>query len=241
LSNEAAVQQKPLWVTEYGDGDGTGLTMARRIHDDITDMGVRAWVYWQVVDNATGWGFLYNPLVATNTSGYTTNYTINEKFYVMGQFSEFIRPGCKIISVNDTNTLAAYTATNSTLVLVMVNTNSTSLNVTYNVSAFGSVPWQIDVFQTAPGKNLASLSPLVLTNQQFTSAIPAQSVTTFVLRTNMLTIASPGGNQAELNWSYGTLQSATNVTGPYHDITNAIQPFTIPATNVRQFYRVREN
>ena len=151
---------RPLWVSEYGDSDGTGLTMARRIHDDITGMGARAWVYWQVVDNASGWGFLYNPLTTNSDGGFTTNYTINEKFYVMGQFSEFIRPGCNIISVNDTNTLAAYNPTNSTLVLVIINTGGSSFNVTNNLSAFTSLPSQAAVYQTASGENVAALSPL---------------------------------------------------------------------------------
>ena len=181
LKSEAASQNKTLWVAEYGDNDGTGMKMARRIHDDIITMGVRAWVYWQVVDSASGWGFLLNSLLATTNPSYTPNYTINEKFYVMGQFSEFIRPGCNIISVNDANTLAAYNSTNSTLVLVTANTNSTGYNLTYDLSGFGPVAWQVSATQTAPVENMATLSSPVVTNQQFTSAIPAQSVTTFVL------------------------------------------------------------
>jgi len=54
-------------------------------------------------------------------------------------------------------------------------------------------------------------------------------------------ITGLGGDQLQLNWSYGMLQSATNIAGPYQDITNASSPCTIPTTNARQFYRVREN
>ncbi len=184
LQSMAASLGRPLWVSEYGDSDGTGLTMARRIHDDITGMGARAWVYWQVVDNASGWGFLYNPLTTNSEGSFTTNYTINEKFYVMGQFSEFIRPGCNIISVNDSNTLAAYNPSNSTLVLVTVNTSGSGFNVTYDLSAFASVSSQVAVYQTSASENLEALPALSVANQQFTSAIPAESVTTFVLTTS---------------------------------------------------------
>lgn len=152
LASKASSIGKSLWVSEYGDSDGTGLTMAQQIHNNITTMGVQAWCYWQVVDSASGWGFLLNPLTTNSSGGFTTNYTINEKFYTMGQFSEFIRPGCRIISVNDTNTLAAWTPSTSTLVLVAINTNTSSFNVTYNLSAFGNVPWQVAVTQTAAGK-----------------------------------------------------------------------------------------
>jgi O-glycosyl hydrolase len=175
---------KPMWVSEYGDSDGTGLTMAQRIHDDITGMGVQAWCYWQVVDSASGWGFLLNPLTTNSSGGFTTNYTVNEKFYAIGQFSEFIRPGCEIISVSDSYTLAAWTPSNSTLVLVMINTNTSSLNVTYSLGSFLPVPWQVAVTQTAPGENMVSKPPLLVVNNQFTSAIPALSITTFVLTTN---------------------------------------------------------
>lgn len=37
----------------------------------------------------------------------------------------------------------------------------------------------------------------------------------------MLTTTNLCGSQVELNWSYGTLQSGTNVSGPYNDTTNA--------------------
>ena len=39
LKNEAARLGRPLWVSEYGDGDATGLIMAKRIHDDISGIG----------------------------------------------------------------------------------------------------------------------------------------------------------------------------------------------------------
>jgi O-glycosyl hydrolase len=184
LKGEASSQKKTLWMTEDGDSDGSGLTMARYIYNDIDVMGARAWCYWQVVDSAAGWGFLLNSLLATTNPSYTPNYTINEKFYVMGQFSEFVRPGCNFVSVNDTNTLAAWYPTNSTLVLVLIN-NSSAFNVTYNLNDFSSRSWQVAVTRTASGENIATLpSPLVV-NGQFTEAIPASSVTTFVLTTNV--------------------------------------------------------
>src|SRR5215469_2145624 len=140
LKGLAATKGKRLWMAEYGDNDATGMKMAHHIHDDITRLGASAWINWQVVDPT--WGLLANSLLATTNSNYNPNYTINEKFYVMGQFSEFIRPGYKIISVSDTNTLAALNPTNSTLVLVIAN-NTSNFNVTYNLASFGSLPWQV--------------------------------------------------------------------------------------------------
>jgi len=49
------------------------------------------------------------------------------------------------------------------------------------------------------------------------------------------------GGQMQLNWGYGTLQTATNVTGPYSNLSEAVPPFTITTTNAQQFYRIKEN
>ncbi|HEY1790497.1 MAG TPA: glycoside hydrolase [Verrucomicrobiae bacterium] len=184
LKSEASSQKKALWLSEDGDNDGTGLTMARYIYNDIAVMGARAWCYWQVVDSSSGWGFFANSLLATTNSGYTPVYSINQKFYAMGQFSEFIRPGCNFLSVNDTNTLAAWNPANSNLVLVLVN-NGSSFNVTYNLNDFPSEPWQVSVSQTASGESMVTLPSPTVVNGQFTEAIPANSVTTFVLTTNV--------------------------------------------------------
>lgn len=51
--------------------------------------------------------------------------------------------------------------------------------------------------------------------------------------------SNPTGNQLQLTWSYGTLQSASNATGPYQDLTNASSPYPIPMTNPQQFFRLK--
>jgi hypothetical protein len=41
------------------------------------------------------------------------------------------------------------------------------------------------------------------------------------------------------NWPYGTLQSATNIMGPWHNINGAASPFTIMPVGSQGFYRVQ--
>ncbi len=176
IRNLAVTARKPAWVSEYGDGDASGMTIARRNRDDITGTRAAAWVYWQFVDNARGWGFLNNAL----NGGGKTNFIINKKFYVMGQFSEFIRPGFQIINIGDGNSLAAYNPTNRTLVIVTVNDSTNSYNLTCDLSAF-SGPSPVIRYRTSPGENLARVGSLTLVGQRFTSAIIPQSVTTHVL------------------------------------------------------------
>ncbi|HTV39467.1 MAG TPA: LamG-like jellyroll fold domain-containing protein [Candidatus Sulfotelmatobacter sp.] len=57
----------------------------------------------------------------------------------------------------------------------------------------------------------------------------------------MLTLKNASNGQMQLNWSYGTLQVATNVCGPYLDVANISSPYTVTTTNEQQFYRLREN
>ena len=49
------------------------------------------------------------------------------------------------------------------------------------------------------------------------------------------------GGVLDLSWTYGTLQTATNVTGPYEDLERAISPFSTSMTNGQQYFRIRGN
>jgi hypothetical protein len=42
-----------------------------------------------------------------------------------------------------------------------------------------------------------------------------------------------------LNWPYGTLQSATNILGPWNNVSGATPPFTNTPTGPQQFYRIQ--
>ncbi|TCM99566.1 O-glycosyl hydrolase [Paenibacillus sp. BK033] len=175
--NIAASNGKTPWVSEYGDGDASGLTMSRTILKDIRNMGVTAWVYWQAVDSADGWGFFKNVLNSTQT----TSYTVNKKYYVMGNYSKFIRPGYKIIGMSDANTLAAYDAASSKLVLVTTNSATTDTSVTYDLGKFTAAGSSAAVYRTSSTEDLAQLSNAVVSNKTFTATAKASSVTTYVI------------------------------------------------------------
>ncbi|HWY75561.1 MAG TPA: LamG-like jellyroll fold domain-containing protein, partial [Verrucomicrobiae bacterium] len=54
-----------------------------------------------------------------------------------------------------------------------------------------------------------------------------------------LTLKRISGNNVQLSWPSGTLQSAPNVTGPYTSLTNT-SPYTNIITGPRQFFRVKQ-
>ncbi|NMI07863.1 hypothetical protein HF638_28090 [Paenibacillus sp. SZ31] len=177
LRNTATSAGKHLWTSEYGDGDASGLTMSRTILKDIRNMGASAWVYWQAVDSAEGWGFFKN--VLNNTQ--TTSYTVNQKYYVMGNYSKFIRPGYKIIGMSDANTLAAYDAASGKVVLVTTNSESTDTTVSYDLSRFTNTGTSAQVYRTSSTEKLQQLTNISVQNKTFTATAKANSVTTYVI------------------------------------------------------------
>jgi hypothetical protein len=118
------------------------------------------------------------------------------------------------------------------------------------------------MFLTAPGGNIAATNGLTLggaaitnntpwqgqwtslgtlTNGQCTVRVPAASAAVVqIVPAAGLTITNHGSNQLQLNWLQGTLQVATNIGGPFTNLSNATPPYTISPTNVRQFFRVKQ-
>jgi autotransporter-associated beta strand protein len=201
LNAQAVEYDKNLHMSEYGDSDGSGLTMSYHILNDMRLMpNCTAFVYWQTVDNASGWGFWLNGL----SDEVTTSYTVNEKYYVMGNYSKFIRPGYHLISITDSDSLAAESPDGQTLVIV-TTCGSTAANVTYNLTNFGARSFTVTPYQTSSSKSLAALTSFTAAgNTNFTYALPANSVTTFVF-------ASQSPAPTSLVWTGGTYPSGSNV------------------------------
>ncbi|GCE30216.1 hypothetical protein KDA_57000 [Dictyobacter alpinus] len=182
---------KRLWMSEWGTGAqsspiAAGLTLSHEILTDEQHLHPASWVIWQAADNyanASGsgnggsdndlWG-----LASTDSSG---NITYPSRYYALGNYSKFVRPGYKMIGNSDGNTFSAYDAGSQTLVLVTTNDGTGSTNVTYNLSNFSSVGGSATPYQTTSNQNLAQIANVGITNNTFTSTLPAQSITTFVI------------------------------------------------------------
>jgi len=135
-----------------------------------------AWITWQVVDSAGGWGFLRNPQLDETT----TAYTVNKKYFIMAQYSRFLRPGYRIIALSDPSSVAAWDAKTGTVVIVTRNGGDTDTHVAYDLSRFTRLGASASVYRTSPTEDLAKLPPTMLTGKRFTAIIPAKSVTTYV-------------------------------------------------------------
>lgn len=176
LLNLAKTNNKKLWMTEYGDGDSSGMTLASTILSDMRNMQPTVWTYWQPVDY-DGWGLMVSDL--DNPTNYS--YALSEKYYVMGNFSKFIRPGAQFVAINDGNSVAAYDSASNKLTIVTQNNSSADTNVTYDLSKFTSITGSATPYRTSSTENLAQLSAIGTAGKTFTAVSKAKSVTTFVI------------------------------------------------------------
>ena len=97
---------------------------------------------------------------------------------------------------------------------------------------------------TTVGVNERYFAGAIMEAAFFTNALTLMQIqTTYQAATAPLpptfNALNESSNALELNWSYGTLEAATNVTGPYQIITNAGPPLFILMTNQQQFFRLR--
>ncbi|MFJ5740621.1 glycoside hydrolase [Streptomyces microflavus] len=138
---------KGLWNSETGNGDGGGFSMALGILADFHELRQTAWVYWQAMDNNPAWGLVaYKPGTGDGVLPDTPAVpgAVQNKYYLMAQFSRHIRPGMKIIQTGDPRTVAALDEQNHKLVIVAANDGGTLKNITFDLSRFSSVTGRPD-------------------------------------------------------------------------------------------------
>ena len=78
------------------------------------------------------------------------------------------------------------------------------------------------------------------TNGQCAVNVPISSAAIVEIQAApLLTLQPSSGRTIKLTWSYGILQSSTNVAGPYIDLPSAVSPLIVNPSNSQQYYRVR--
>jgi len=72
----------------------------------------------------------------------------------------------------------------------------------------------------------------------YNKALTAQQIRNHYLNTTLLSVVR-SGNDIVITWPTGTLQSSTNVSGAYLDVSSATSPYTNSMTGPARFYRAR--
>jgi O-glycosyl hydrolase len=183
---------KRLQMSEWGTGAlsasademSAGLSLSERILKNQREMHPSSWVIWQALDGGSNagsindvWGLAFADL------GPSSNQVVSypARFWVMGNYSKFVRPGATVIANSDVNTLTAYDAGTSTLTLVTTNAGTAPMDYSYDLSTFGATGAAATPYRTSATEQLSQLAPVPIMNGSLAASLPARSVTTFVL------------------------------------------------------------
>jgi len=194
-------KKKEIWMTEHLFGsdkpESNTWNLAMDVAEEINtcmDANFSAFVYWYI---RRFYGLI-------DESG-----NITDKGYVLSQFSKFIRPGAyrveaKLTSAPNVSTTAY--KTDSSLVVVVINHNSTPVNLSFNISNNISGVESLGKFTTSATKKVLNEGSINLTGNSLSVSVDANSITTFTSVAekggrygNIPPVASGGGDVAILD------------------------------------------
>lgn len=194
-----------LWMSEV-DGSGvagvnagqmgSALWIAKKIIGDINGLSPSAWVMWQMIDNhisSEGYngkkdsgmvdvsGGFWGVAVADHDS---EKIILTQKYYAIGQFTRYIRPGATIIHCNE-DVIAAYDSEKEELVIVAVNAIAKDKNYYFDLSQFGSLGDSVQQIRTSgnvkDGEKWAELEELHVDEDGLYTTLKVNSITTFIV------------------------------------------------------------
>jgi O-glycosyl hydrolase len=198
-------EDKPLWMSETGgswlDGQNftsmqPGLGLAQHMVNDLRELEPSAWVFWQPVEDynnmkpggesaiGSNWGEIQLPFdcAAGDTLESCPIYT-NTKYNTARNFTHYIKPGDRLVKVNDLNSTAAVTDSGATV--VHVNDSKQQRSVALDLSGFGAVQGNATVTPVtsdASGALVEGDPVAVGKDRTAVLTVPAESVTTFLVQ-----------------------------------------------------------
>jgi hypothetical protein len=112
----------------------------------------------------------------------------------------------------------------------------------WNGSIHGGGAHKILFGNTAAGLTAQQLSQIRFHNPAGLSGTwPARILATGEITPGPVLETAPSGKALVLMWSANSiLQTATNVTGPYQDLTNVFSPYTNQSTDPQRYFRLRQ-
>jgi len=136
------VGDKRIWLTEYGDGDGSGLALAQSIVADINQLRVTGWMYWQPLEPYSAWGLVNGqysaPADETSPTRGQPWWVYSSKYHAFAQFTRFLRPGQRLIGSTDGRSVIAHDPRSRKLVMITFN-EGPAQTITYDLSRLGAV------------------------------------------------------------------------------------------------------
>jgi len=175
---------KEVWETEvsgvmYWPEQGPssdikdGLVVAGWIHSGLVVGQASAWLYW--------W---YKPGSDDNEGLVLSSGTITKRYYTLGNYSKFVRPGYVMVDVTGNSNpdvlLSAYTGTGG-VVVVAVNKGTSAVTMPITIAG-GTAPASCTPNVTSATDNLKAGTAVPVTGGVLSASLPASTVTTFVCK-----------------------------------------------------------
>ena len=211
LRDLALSKGKNLWMSEVDGGEtlgenagemGAALWLAQRIADDLNGLNSSAWIIWQVIDShISREGYLGRRdtgMVNVNGGYWGTavmdhdgqKLILTKKYYAFGQFTRYIRPGCRMIRM-DGPAVAALDETENRLITVAVNAEPDERDLTLDISAFSHAfpdGCAVRAIRTSgsvqSGENWAELPDSTVQDGSVKAILRPYSITTFIVEGN---------------------------------------------------------
>jgi glucuronoarabinoxylan endo-1,4-beta-xylanase len=184
-----------LWMSETGGGlivnggnwswdpsMADALVWAHSIHDYFTVANASAWEYWELAYQSANFGL-------TDAS-----FTPAQRFYVVGNFSKFIRPGWVRIGATANPVGGVYVSaykdpSSGNFAIVAINQNGTAVPLNFVLNGFPAAsvtPWV-----TSASLDLAQQPSISAGGGAFSGTLLASSVTTFDSKLSSTPLAPP--------------------------------------------------
>jgi O-glycosyl hydrolase len=187
----------PAYGAQYDPTITGALTMASIMFRDFTVSGDSAFQWWTALSKVMGCAPASNSSCATTINGkgyndgliyYDPNYASNgnqnlyltRRFYALGQYSKFVRPGSVRHPVtgapNGVQVMATSLGGDWTLVVNNLNTSAQAVSV--RLPSSGAVASA--AYRTSAGENMAAVGLPTVSAGTASLQLPAQSITTYV-------------------------------------------------------------
>ena len=152
----------------------SGITWAQRIQTALTGANVNAFLYW--------WGISSTSHDSSLVGLSGSTLTPSKRYYALANFSLFIRPGAvRVGATSGTGSLSAsaFRNTDNSVVVVVLNTASSSASTTYTLSGTGVTSGTATPYLTNGSASTAAQSSIAVSGGSFTATVPARSLVTY--------------------------------------------------------------
>ncbi|MFD8501098.1 RICIN domain-containing protein, partial [Amycolatopsis sp. NPDC059657] len=209
-----------------------GLGLAGQITDDLRELEPSAWIGWQPIEDynammpggerpeGMNWGEIQIPFDCAPTTDCPIR--TNTKYNTMRNFTHYIKPGDRLIGVNDRSSTVAMRGENLATV-VHTNAGSVDRDVTLDLSGFGHIRGNATVTPVVTDVNgaLKTGRPVKVSQQRATLRVPARSVTSFVV-SGVSSVADGTGIASGKPFTLSGVQSGKSLSAEHGSLVQRV-------------------